>query len=128
MPPVLFCPGFVVSRVCPVQGLSCPGFAESRVCLSRVCLSRVCRVQGLSVQGLSVQGLSVQGLSVYHYSEWTSRLVKLNFIHRKQKQEIPVRCFLLGNVLCTSEMTSAALLAYLLLLLCISFKQHCAEV
>jgi hypothetical protein len=43
----LSCPGFVMSRVCRVQGLS---------------------VQGLSVQGLSVQGLSVQGLSVYLFS------------------------------------------------------------
>jgi hypothetical protein len=39
---LLLCPGFVVSGVCRVQGLSCPGFVLSRVCLSRVCLSRVC--------------------------------------------------------------------------------------
>jgi hypothetical protein len=61
-PSVLFCPGFVVSRVCPVQGLSCPGFVLSRVCpvqglscpgfvLSRVCLSRVCRCIWLSSLG-----------------------------------------------------------------------------
>jgi hypothetical protein len=44
-----------------VQGLSCPGFV----------LSRVCRVQGLSVRGLSVQGLSVQGLSVYRATTYS---------------------------------------------------------
>jgi hypothetical protein len=37
------CPEFVESRVCRVKGLSSPGFVESRVCLSKVCLSRVCR-------------------------------------------------------------------------------------
>jgi hypothetical protein len=46
----------VLCLVCPlsytVQGLSCPGFV----------VSRVCPVQGLSVQGLSVHGLSVYRL------------------------------------------------------------------
>jgi hypothetical protein len=50
----LSCPGFVVSRVCPVQGLSVQGLSVQGL-----------SVQGLSVQGLSVQGLSVKGLSVY---------------------------------------------------------------
>jgi hypothetical protein len=38
----LSCPGFVMPRVCRVQGLSCSGFV----------VFRVCRVQGLSVHGL----------------------------------------------------------------------------
>jgi hypothetical protein len=50
----LSCPGFVVTRVCrvqglSVQGLSCPGFV----------VTRVCRVKGLSVQGLLCPGFVV---------------------------------------------------------------------
>jgi hypothetical protein len=43
--PILYCPGFVVSRVCRVQGLSCPGF----VCPGFVCPGFVCPAPSLIV-------------------------------------------------------------------------------
>jgi hypothetical protein len=60
-----------VCNACPlfysVQGLSCPGFVLSSVCRVQGLSVQGLSVQGLSVQGLSVQGLSVQGLSVYRF-------------------------------------------------------------
>jgi hypothetical protein len=88
MPPVLFCPGFVVSRVCRVQGLSCPGFVVSRVCLFRVCLSRVCLSRVcLSRVCLSRVCLSrvcrcIHSLSVLLIS---AQIISFPFIATKQK-------------------------------------------
>jgi hypothetical protein len=69
MSPVLFCPGFVVARVCRGQGLSCPGFV----------LPRVCRVQGLSCPGFVRPGFvcpGFVGVSIYELALTSWRIFR----------------------------------------------------